>query len=225
MSIFAELKGRYCDGSYSFKGAYVYLTIINFAALSLILSALFIYLAVFDKEWKRGKISAHGMFWCVKGPIMFIFYFGDILLTILETVHVIKGTDGTHSSDGLAWPAEAVKNGLEVIIICAVMTVATLLMTKYFGPQDAVTKHHEEDVPRMTGWMALVDGYLSYLPEFFYNVLCCGVGSYKLARKRIEMRARRKREMYSVGNSSTHALSPVLQERQSKTEQTMEGGL
>lgn len=142
---------------------------------------------------------------------MFIFYFGDILLSILETLNVIKGTDGTHSSDGLAWPAAAVKNGLEVILICAVMTVTMIFMHKFFGPQDAVTKHVEEDTPRMTGWMAIFDGYLSYLPEFFYQLLCCGVDSYRLAKKRVELRARRKREMYATeGNASTHALSPVL---------------
>lgn len=210
ISIITELKGTYCAESYSFKGAYVYLTIVNFASLSIILSALFVYLAVFHNEWKHGNIRAHGMFWCVKGPIMVIFYFGDILLSILETVKVIKGTDGSQSSDGLAWPAAAVKNGLEVILICTVMCVDIFLMAKYFGPQDAVTKHIEEDLPRMTGWMALVDGYLSYLPEFFHNLLFCGVDSYRLARKRMEIRARRKREMYSTSNSSTHALSPVL---------------
>ncbi|KAI9314942.1 organic solute transporter Ostalpha-domain-containing protein [Dichotomocladium elegans] len=211
-SIASEAKGYYCAETYNFHGAYVYLTIINFTSLSIILAALFTYLAVFEEEWKRGNITAHGMFWCVKGPIMIIFYFGDILLSILETKDVIKGTDGTQSGDDLAWPSAAVKNGVYVIIICTVMVVVSFMMLKYFGPQDAVLKHMEDDAPRMSGWMALVDGYLSYLPEFFHKVLLCGVDSYRLARKRAKLRARRRREMYTVGNNSTHALAPVISE-------------
>lgn len=71
---------------------------------------------------------------------------------------MIKGTDGTHSSDGLAWPSAAFKNGLEVILICAVMTVTLIFMHEYFGPQDAATKHIEEDTPRLTGKIAVFDG-------------------------------------------------------------------
>ncbi|CDS06697.1 hypothetical protein LRAMOSA09224 [Lichtheimia ramosa] len=222
VSIITEVKGYYCGESYSFHGAYVYLTIINFTSLSIILSALFVYLAVFHDQWQQGGIRAHGMFWCVKGPIMCIFYFGEILLTILETVGVIKGTDGTHSSDGLAWPSAAVKNGLYVIIICAVMCVASFLMLRFFGPQDALVKHEEEDAPRMSGWTALVDGYLSYLPEFFHHVLLCGVDSYRLARKRAELRSRRKnKDIYSaVDNGSQHALSSVMHENKESSNET-----
>lgn len=116
VSIFTELKGRYCADSFSFKGAHVYLTIVNFIALSLIISTLFTYLAVYKDEWKRARISAHGFFWCVKGPIMINFYIGSLLLSGLAYKGVLHGTDGSHSSDGLAWSAEAVRNGLEVII-------------------------------------------------------------------------------------------------------------
>ncbi|KAI9257232.1 organic solute transporter Ostalpha-domain-containing protein [Phascolomyces articulosus] len=188
ISIITSVKGYYCGESYSFQGAYVYLTIINFILLSLILSALFTYLAVFHNEWKRGQISAHGMFWCVKGPVMAIFYFGDILLSILKTCNVIKGTDGTQSSDGLAWPASAVKNGLYVIIICATMTVASILMLRFFGPQDQIRNKGSKQ--RITGWKAFVDAYITYIPEFFRNILCCGIDSYRLARKRAELRKR-----------------------------------
>ncbi|KAG0175383.1 hypothetical protein DFQ28_000941 [Apophysomyces sp. BC1034] len=223
ISIFAELKGRYCPGSYNFHGAHVYLVIINFCSLSVILTALFTYLAVFDKEWKRGKIPAHGMFWCVKGPIMVIFYFGEILLSILETVHVIKGTDGSHSKDGIAWPPQAVKNGLYVIIICVVMCVVVFLMAKYFGPQDAVTKHHmegeDEEGKKMSPWMAFVDGYLWYIPMFFYSVLCCGVDSYRLVKKRVELKARKKRGEVTVGDTSQHLLQTTPQRLPSMVDQ------
>ncbi|KAI9487330.1 MAG: organic solute transporter Ostalpha-domain-containing protein [Benjaminiella poitrasii] len=193
ISIFAELRGRYCDGSYSFKGAYVYLTIINFASLSVILTALFTYLDVFHREWKRGRVPAHGMFWCVKGPIMIIFYIGEMLLTILTTCNVIKGTDGTHGS--IAWPADAVKNGLYVIIICVVMTIDSFMMLRFFGPKDNIANAARTgQVKKMSYSRAFVDGYLAYIPEFLYNVLCCGVDSYRLMRKRRALKKRKQNQ-------------------------------
>ncbi|ORE09950.1 hypothetical protein BCV72DRAFT_42549 [Rhizopus microsporus var. microsporus] len=208
MSIFAELKGRYCEGVYSFKGAYVYLTIINFVSLSVILTALFTYLDVFHEQWKRGKIRAHGMFWCVKGPIMVIFYFGEILLTILTTKNVIKGTDGSHGS--IAWPADAVKNGLHVIIVCLVMLVVSGMMFKFFGPADEIQAAAAAGEKKKMGvFGAFVDGYLAYIPEFLYKTLCCGVDSYKLMKKRRELK-KRKQQMglngSSVLNTDTNGL-------------------
>ncbi|KAI9266086.1 organic solute transporter Ostalpha-domain-containing protein [Sporodiniella umbellata] len=196
MSIFAELKGHYCAGSYSFKGAYVYLTIINFISLSIILTALFTYLDVYHAEWQRGKIRAHGMFWCVKGPIMVIFYFGEILLTILTTTHVIKETDGTHGS--IAWPAEAVKNGLYVIIVCVCMAVVSCMMAKFFGPADDIEAARLAGAKKQKGMFgAFVDGYVAYIPEFIYKIICCGVDSVKLAKKR---KALKKRRTQNPGN-------------------------
>ncbi|KAI8147452.1 organic solute transporter Ostalpha-domain-containing protein [Fennellomyces sp. T-0311] len=210
ISIISEVKGYYCGESYSFHGAHVYLVIINFTSLSIILSALFVYLAVFHNEWKRGQIPAHGMFWSIKGPVMAIFYIGDILLSGLETAEIIKGTDGTHSSDGLAWPSAAVKNGIYVIIVCVVMVVDVFLMGKFFGPQPEIKENHGEQ--RVSGWTAFVDGYLAYIPEFFKNLVCCGADSYRLARKRMELRARKKNQMYTNDNGSANALSPALGE-------------
>ena len=210
ISIISEVKGYYCAESYNLHGTHVYLTIINFTSLSIILSALFVYLAIFHNEWQRGQIPAHGMFWSIKGPVMAIFYIGDILLSGLETADVIKGTDGTHPSDGLAWSSAAVKNGIYVIIVCVVMTVDVFLMSKFFGPQLEIKQSGSE--PRTSGWMAFVDGYLTYIPEFFRNMVCCGVDSYRLARKRMELRARKKNQMYAKDSESVNALSPVLGE-------------
>ncbi|KAL0076758.1 organic solute transporter Ostalpha-domain-containing protein [Phycomyces blakesleeanus] len=203
ISIFAEYKGVYCQGSYSFRGAYVYLVIINFISLSVILSALFTYLAIYRNEWFEGKIKAHGMFWCVKGPIMFIFYFGQILLTGLTSAKVIRGTDGTNSADSVAWPADAVKHGLYVIIVCTVMVVDIGLMFKYFGPTDNIQHARENGTEKMSVWRAITDGYLVYIPEFFYNLLCCGADSYRLMRKRVELRKRKNREKMSLGRSNS----------------------
>ncbi|CAO3695938.1 unnamed protein product [Rhizopus stolonifer] len=190
MSIFAELKGRYCDGVYSFKGAYVYLTIIDFISLSIILTALFTYLDVFHSEWQRGKIRAHGMFWCVKGPIMVIFYFGEILLTILTTVGVIKGTDGSHGS--IAWSADAVKNGLYVIIVCVCMMVVSCMMAKFFSPADNIEAAMASGEKKQKGMFgAFIDGYVAYIPEFLYKMICCGVDSVKLAKKRKALKKRK----------------------------------
>lgn len=199
------MKGHYCEGVYSFKGAYVYLTILNFVSLSIILTALFTYLDVFHREWKRGIIRAHGMFWCVKGPIMFNFYFGDVLLTILSTVGVIKATDGTHGS--IAWPADAVKNGLYVIIICCVMFVACFMMYRFFGPEDNI-QHAQEagQVKKMNFFKAFVDAYLSYLPEFFYKVLCCGVDSYKLMKKRKDLKKKKLEALNGTNANPTDRL-------------------
>ncbi|KAI7900464.1 organic solute transporter Ostalpha-domain-containing protein [Cokeromyces recurvatus] len=194
ISIFAELRGRYCDGSYSFKGAYVYLTIINFYSLSIILTALFTYLDVFSREWKRGRIPAHGMFWCVKGPIMIIFYIGDVLLTILTTCNVIKGTDGTHGS--IAWPADAVKNGLYVIVICVVMFFDSFLMLRFFGPKDNIANAVKMgQTKKMSYFRAFIDAYIAYIPEFLLNVLCCGADSFRLMRKRKALKKKREQQL------------------------------
>lgn len=202
MSIFAELKGRYCEGAYSFKGAYVYLTIINFISLSIILTALFTYLDVFHREWLRGKVKAHGMFWCVKGPIMVNFYFGEILLSILTTVGVIKGS----TSGSIEWPADAVKNGINVIIICVVMMVDSFLMFRFFGPADNIQSAGKSgQIEKMTAWRAFVDGYLAYIPEFIHNVLCCGVDSYKLAKKRKALKEKKKLEALNGSNSNNNS--------------------
>ncbi|KAI8357296.1 organic solute transporter Ostalpha-domain-containing protein [Blakeslea trispora] len=205
ISIFAELKGRFCEGVYSFKGAYVYLTIIDFISLSIILGALFTYLDVFHNEWKRGHIRAHGMFWCVKGPIMVNFYLGQILLTILSTAGVIKGTDGSHGS--IAWPADAVKNGLHVIIVCVVMMVDSIMMNRFFGPQDNIQSAASVgQTKRMSGWKAFVDGYLAYIPEFFYMTACCGADSFKLIKKRRELKKRKDGQQLN-GGGTDHLLN------------------
>ncbi|ORX52854.1 hypothetical protein DM01DRAFT_1323326 [Hesseltinella vesiculosa] len=209
ISIFAELKGHYCEGSLSFKGAYVYLTIINFIALSFIISALFTYLAVYHPEWKRIKISAHGMFWCVKGPIMINFYIGTILLDGLAYDNIIHGTDGSNSSDGLAWSTEAVKHGLEVIIDCVVMTIFMGLMTKYFGPQDSIRRANENDTQiigepfqKRTSSQAFLDAYVLYIPEFIRNVITCGRDSRALAKKRARMKQQKRESMELSGLTS-----------------------
>jgi hypothetical protein len=149
---------------------------------------------------------------------MIIFYVGEILLSILVTAGVIKGTDGTASHDGTAWSAQAVKFGIYVLLVCLVMTVASSLMLKYFGVHS--TKHRLlEDTTDISGshklsvWWAFVDSLLSFIPEFFRNVLCCGLDSLKLARKRAEMRGRRQREAQMTDyNGSSHPMYPVLQD-------------
>ncbi|KAI8096463.1 organic solute transporter Ostalpha-domain-containing protein [Halteromyces radiatus] len=206
VSLITQSRGLYCESSFSFRGAHVYLVIINFTSLSIILTALFTYLAVFSDQWKAGDIHAHGMFWCVKGPIMAIFYLGELLLSGLVYADVIKGTDGTHSSDHLPWTADEVKSGIYVIVICVTMCIAMLLMLRYFNvdrrmarasPDDNVGHYQQlggQLTPnKLSPWMAFVDAYLIYIPEFLRNVLCCGVDSFRLARKRIELRARKKR--------------------------------
>ncbi|GAB5588308.1 hypothetical protein Unana1_03208 [Umbelopsis nana] len=217
-----QLKGRYCAEVYSVKGAYLWLTVINFGSLSLILTALFTYLAVFNAEYHRGNIPAHGMFWCVKGPIMIIFYVGEILLSILVTAHVIKGTDGSTSHDGTVWSPQAVKFGIYVLLVCFVMVVASILMLKYFGVHSTQHRLLEDtaDLDRankLSVWSAFVDSLLSFIPEFFRNVLCCGLDSLKLARKRAEMRGRRQREQ-QMGNhdGSNNAMYPVMQDDSSQ---------
>lgn len=202
MSIFAEIKGRYCEGSYSFKGAYVYLTIVNFVSLSVILTALFTYLDVFKKEFKSGKIPSHGMFWCVKGPIMIIFYFGDILLTILTTCHVIKGTSGIinpvdNTYLSVPWTADAVKNGIYVIVICVTMFVDCFLMLRYFGPKDDIKRALEKDekAHKKSYLGAITDAYLAYIPQFLYMCFNCFIDSCRLCRKRRQMKKRKQSEI------------------------------
>ncbi|KAK9767852.1 hypothetical protein K7432_001997 [Basidiobolus ranarum] len=225
ISIFTELKGYYCESQFNVHGAYLWLTIVNFLSLSTILSALFTYLAVFHREWNKGQIHAHGMFWCVKGPIMVMFYAGNILLAILKSVGVIKGTDGSHSSDGLAWPAEEVQAGIYVIIVCTVMCAASFAMIKFYNIDDVSTSLMHSDTKHDTGtttpskltpWWAFVDAYLYYLPEFIRNVFCCGVDSFRLARKRIELVARRKQAGGPDRNTTQYSPSPNTSRSQSE---------
>ncbi|CAO3594255.1 unnamed protein product [Absidia cylindrospora] len=224
ISIFAELKGHYCADSFSFSGAHVYLTIINFVSLSIIISALFTYLAVYKQEWKRAQAREHGKFWAIKGPIMVNFYIGTLLLGGLSYAGVIHGTDGTQSSDGLAWSSEAVENGLEVIIECVVMTVSMGLMTVYFNPNDSIERglnsqaaliahgefyYNDNDIggshQKLSFGAAFYDAYINYIPEFFLNVFHCGKDSSELAKKRARMRREKKIES---SNMDTAALNP-----------------
>ncbi|EIE80869.1 hypothetical protein RO3G_05574 [Rhizopus delemar RA 99-880] len=188
ISIITQIKGIYCDGQFSPKGAYVYLAIIQFSSLSIILMALFTYLSVFDKEWKDGNIRAHGMFWCVKGPIMIIFYCGDILLAILSYFNVIQDKP-PGSPSGTYWTTEAIKNGYYVLIICVTMTVVAVLMQIYFG-LDA--KEYQTEEPEHNYFVALVDGFLAYIPQFIRNVFMCGGDTVVLAKKRIKLRKERR---------------------------------
>jgi hypothetical protein len=47
---------------------------------------------------------------------MINFYIGTLLLSGLAYNGTLHGTDGSQSSEGIAWSTEAVENGLEVII-------------------------------------------------------------------------------------------------------------
>lgn len=150
--------------------------------------ALFTYLSVFDNEWKDGNIRAHGMFWCVKAPIMVIFYFGDILLAVLSYFNVIK--DKLPSSpSGTLWHAAAIKNGYYVLIICVCMCVVSMLMQVYFGLDE---KEYQTEVPEYTYFGALSDSFLAYIPQFLKNVFMCGGDTVVLAKKRIKLRKDRR---------------------------------
>jgi hypothetical protein len=188
VSIFAQIKGVYCDGQLSPQGAYVYLATIQFISLSIILMALFTYLSVYNNEWKEGGIRAHGMFWCVKGPIMVIFYFGDILLATLKYFGVIKDQPPT-TPGGLFWTAAAIKNGYYVLIICICMAAVAMLMQHYFG-LDAIEEQTE--VPDHRYFEAFADSFLAYIPQFVKNVFNCGGDTVVLAKKRIKLRKERR---------------------------------
>lgn len=188
ISIFTQIKGVYCDGQFSLHGAYLYLTVIQFISLSIILCALFTYLSIFNNEWKDGNIRAHGMFWCVKGPIMFIFYCGDCLLALLGYMKVIKDKPPS-SPGGTYWTSEAVKNGYYVLIICSCMAVVGILMQIYFG-LDA--KEYQTEEADMNYFEALSDGFLAYIPQFVKNVFMCGGDTVVLAKKRIRLRKERR---------------------------------
>lgn len=150
--------------------------------------ALFTYLSVYNNEWKEGNIRAHGMFWCVKGPIMVIFYFGDILLAALKYFNVIKDQEPT-TPGGLFWTAAAIKNGYYVLIICLCMAVVAKLMQYYFG-LDAIEEQTE--VPDYNYFEAFADAFLAYIPQFVKNVFNCGGDTVVLAKKRIKLRKERR---------------------------------
>ncbi|KAI8370821.1 hypothetical protein EDC96DRAFT_552392 [Choanephora cucurbitarum] len=188
ISIFAQIKGVYCDGVFSTQGAYIYLTVIQFISLSIILMALFSYLSVFEAEWKEGDIKAHQMFWCVKAPIMVIFYFGDILLAVLSYFEVIQDISYSTTS-GTYWTAAAIKNGYYVLLICTTMAVVSVLMQLYFGVSDA---DYEQGEPDCNYFEALWDGFLAYIPQFILSVFMCGGDTVTLAKKRIKLKKERR---------------------------------
>lgn len=202
-----QLYGYYCPGSFSPKGAYVWLTVINFCSLSLILAALFTYLAVYNNEWKLGSIKAHGMFWCVKGPIMIIFYFGNILLAALVAFHVIK--DIPAANGGTDWPAAAIKNGYYSIVVCFVMCVDSMLMMKFYGMDDEDYFDHKGE--HLNFFFAINDAFLAFIPQFIRNLMSCGSSTVRLAKKRQEMKMRRK----LAGDESTMALNRDFNHRES----------
>ncbi|KAI9468913.1 MAG: organic solute transporter Ostalpha-domain-containing protein [Benjaminiella poitrasii] len=191
ISIFTQIKGIYCDGQFSPHGAYVYLATIQFISLSIILMALFTYLSVYNSEWKEGRIRAHGMFWCVKGPIMVIFYCGDILLAILSYFNIIRdrpaGTPG-----GTYWTAAAIKNGYYVLIICVCMVAVAILMQIYFGV-DAKEYEQRPTDEYEDYFEALADGFLAYIPQFLKKVFLCGGDTVSLAKKRYKLNQEKKK--------------------------------
>ncbi|KAI8887411.1 hypothetical protein K501DRAFT_268946 [Backusella circina FSU 941] len=188
IAIVISLKGVYCEGVYSFQGAYVYLTIINAVSLFLILMTLFTYLDVFRDEWKRGAIRSHGMFWTVKAPILIGFAIGEVLLSVLVKRDVIHGTDGTEFPGAVPWSAAAVKNAIFMIILSVTMIVDCFLMYKYFGSKETTNRAILEGIQKKKGYFAaFFDAYIAYIPEFIYMVFCCGYGSYKLMKKRKEL--------------------------------------
>ncbi|KAI7861279.1 organic solute transporter Ostalpha-domain-containing protein [Spinellus fusiger] len=187
ISIFTHIKGVYCDGQFTTHGAYLYLATISFISLSVILMALFTYLSVFDEEWKHGNIRAHGMFWCVKGPIMVIFYFGDILLSIMTFFEVIHDSHPAHG--GTVWTAEAIKNGYYVLLICAVMVVVAALMERYFGLR---ISEENLDEDRYGYVHAFADSFLAFVPQFLLSVFLCGGNTVVLAKKRILLHKQRR---------------------------------
>lgn len=202
-----QLHGYYCPGTFSFRGAYVWLAVINFCSLSLILAALFTHLAVFNNEWKMGSIKAHGMFWCVKGPIMIIFYCGNILLSALTTFHVIKDIPAAHN--GTYWPAAAIKNGYYSIIVCFVMLIDSALMMKYYGMDKEDYFDHKDE--HMNFFIAIGDAFLAFIPQFIRNLMSCGMSTVRLAKKRQELKARRK----LAGDESSIALNRDFNQRDS----------
>ncbi|KAI8884850.1 hypothetical protein K501DRAFT_332401 [Backusella circina FSU 941] len=206
IAIATSLHGRYCSGVYSFAGSYVYLVIINFFSLSIILTALFTYLDVYHHEFTEAKVPAHGLFWCVKGPIMANFYLGEVLLTILSTCGVIHGTQGNPATGSIAWPAEAVKNGLEVIVYCVVMTISAVMMLRYFGNNDPDFNPKAE---KLTVKQALFDGYVSYIPEFLSRASGCCSDAKLLRKKRRELKLRKNNSTVSPEKYTYHDVSKL----------------
>ncbi|KAJ2963606.1 hypothetical protein NQZ79_g1395 [Umbelopsis isabellina] len=207
ISIITQLHGTYCPGAFSPKGAYIWLTVINFCSLSLILAALFTHLAIYANEWKMGKIKAHGMFWCVKGPIMIIFYFGNILLSALVYFNVIK--DVPAANGGTDWPAAAIKNGYYSIVVCFVMMIDALFMMKYYGMDEEDYFDHKDQ--HMNFFVAMADAFLAFIPQFFRNLFSCGQSTVRLAKKRQQLKLRRHHD----GDDDTMALNRDFNHRDS----------
>jgi hypothetical protein len=120
---------------------------------------------------------------------MVIFYFGDILLAILQYFGLIKDK-APNTPSGTYWPAAAIKNGYYVLIICICMTVVSILMQIYFGLDEK--EYIVQDPADLNYFEALSDGFLAYIPQFIKNVFNCGGDTVVLAKKRIKLRKERR---------------------------------
>lgn len=85
-------------------------------------------------------------------------------------------------------------------IECVVLTVAMLLMTKYFGPSDSINRSlnsmnvNNEPVRKLSSFEAFCDAYVNYIPEFITTIFFCGKDTKRLAAKRKRIKEQRKQE-------------------------------
>ncbi|KAI9305767.1 hypothetical protein BJ944DRAFT_179416 [Cunninghamella echinulata] len=204
ISLISQSQGYYCESGFNFKGAHVYLVLINFVSLSFIIITLFIYLAVYSKEFKQLQVPSHGMFWTIKLPILIEFYIGSILLSILKYVAVIKAKKtGNHELDHEM--VEQIKMGLESIITCFVMCVSSFMMVKYYNLDRDISKvQHDNGISNnyieLPVWFALMDAYFYYIPEFIRQVYGCGTETYQLARKRRQIIKNKRKKISTTNN-------------------------
>ncbi|KAI9305766.1 hypothetical protein BJ944DRAFT_239352 [Cunninghamella echinulata] len=145
ISIISQSQGYYCESSFNFRGTHIYLVLINIVSLVTAIITLIIYLVVYREDFKQLQVPSRGMFWTIKLPIFIEFFIRNILSSILKYVAIIKAKKtGNHGLD--QGRAEQIKVGLESIITCFIMCVASLMMIKYYNLDKDIsrTQHYNE---------------------------------------------------------------------------------
>ncbi|KAK5816632.1 organic solute transporter Ostalpha-domain-containing protein, partial [Linnemannia elongata] len=115
-AVVLQYKDIYCTTSYSFAFGRVYITIINFASVTVAMYCLVLLYMNIKTEIADRKPFLK--FLCVKLVIFFVFW-QYCLLSLLGTLHVFKETE--------YWSVENIELGISALLVCFEMVIFAIL--------------------------------------------------------------------------------------------------
>ncbi|KAI9227244.1 MAG: organic solute transporter Ostalpha-domain-containing protein [Piptocephalis tieghemiana] len=120
-AIIMQSKGVYCPENYNPGNGHIYVTVINFASVTIAMYCLL--MLYFSLRRELAPYSPGLKFWCVKLVIFFCFW-QQIILSILGHFKVIKPTT--------YWTTANISTGLQAILVCFEMIVFAFLHIRAF---------------------------------------------------------------------------------------------